>query len=542
MRAIQSAAGLIALTICVPVTGQALHRAPLGVDQGRIDRAEPSTRTRSTLQKAKSKSVPPLAAQASFTIKKISVQGANSLSNAAELMKRFIGQEANVSNLTAAATAIADAYKKMDVAFYTVEITDADSENGQVMVGVKESYVTDIVIEGSASAAWQQAVRKILDPLLLEEPLRRSSYERTLALASDIAGLDVSASMQASDVHGGIALHLDLKRSKASAAIGFHNYGNDLLGADTIEAAARVTGLATVGDEFNLYYSSPTNFHRSLYASASYAIPLDGGGTTLRVNGGLLRTRLLYDLLKGSAVQGGAVISRPLLRRFGRSLTASAGIDFINLENALLGYRLTDDRTRAVRSSLHYMEESARHRLDADVSLSLGVDALSARGIAPLSQPEFAKVNARVDYARQIAARTLFRMKAIGQFSSARLPAAEQIAVGGSDFLRGLSAGLISGDKGVAASFEIAQQPKMPRALAGTEFYAFADLADVRYAQRGPFDAYTYRTSSLGAGARLRIANRASVDMSGAKVIRSPYLGFTDTWRLALTARIAFGG
>lgn len=542
LRRIFYSFGLMALTAGHPALAQALHQSPLVVDQGRIDRSAPRGKaTPIPRRDAQSARRDDPGSSATFSMEDIRVEGAASLPEAERLAQAYLGQQSDVAALTALATTIADAYKVKDVAYYTAEISDIDQAHRRITVRVREAYVTDLVIVGAVDERWKQRVRRILAPLLQQRPLRRSSYERLLAQASDIPGLKVDAAMEASDLQGGIALHLDLRRKGPDLAVGFHNYGSDLLGADTLEAAARFTGLAMAGDELGFYYSAPANFHRSHYVSTSYGVPIDHAGTTLRITGGVLRTRLFYDLLKGSAVQGGLIVSRPLFQRFGRSLTGSVGVDFINLENALLGYRLTDDRTRASRASIHYMEEAARHRLDVDLGVSLGMGLLGARAITPVSQAKFTKLNLRVDYAQQIASRTLVRLKGIAQISSARLPAAEQIAAGGSDFGRGLSAGLISGDAGWAGSAEIAQQPDIPSLLKGTEFYAFADGADVRYADRGPYPGSSYRVASVGAGARVRIAGRASVDMGAAAVLRSPYAGYPDRWRITLVARLALG-
>lgn len=542
MRPVFRHIGLFSLIVPAPSLGQALHQSPLVVDQGRIDRAGSRSKATQAPRRGSQKdpkTVP--GSDAIFLMADIRVEGAASLPESARLVQPFLGQQSNVTVLTALATAVADAYKNKDVAYYTAEIGNIDQLARRVTVSVREAYVTDIVIDGAVDDRWKRRVRRILVPLLEQRPLRRSTFERLLAQASDIAGLKVDAAMQASDPQGGIALHLGLRRKGPGAALGFHNYGSELLGADTVESAARFTGLAMAGDELGIYYSAPANFHRSHYVSASYRVPVDHSGTMLRLTGGMLRTRLFFDLLKGSAVQGSIVVSRPLFQRFGRSVTGSVGVDFINLENALLGYRLTDDRTRTARASIHYMEETVRHRLDVDVGVSMGLGLLGARAIAPVSQTQFTKLNLRIDYARQIASRTLVRLKGIAQISGASLPAAEQIAAGGSDFGRGLSAGLISGDSGWAGSFELAQQPDMPSVLTGTEFYAFVDGADLRYADRGPFVGYRYRASSVGVGTRLRIAERASIDMGGSAVLRSPYPGFSDKWRLTLTARVALG-
>ncbi|MEC3950339.1 ShlB/FhaC/HecB family hemolysin secretion/activation protein [Sphingobium sp. HWE2-09] len=492
------------------------------------------------MRKARQSDKQPIAA-AEFPIAQVVVTGATSIADTATLVQPFVGRQSSVAVLTDLARAIAAVYPKYDVAFYTVEITGLDATARRVTVSAQEAYVTDIVIKGDVGRSWERKVRRILAPLLSEKPLRRSAYERALVRISNIEGLAVEASMRASDATGGIALDIQLKRRGPSLTVGFHNYGSALIGADTLEASARYAGLVTAGDEATLYYSSPTNFHRSHYVSASYALPLGDDGTTLQVSGGWLRTKLFYDLLRGRATQGAVTVSRPLLQRFGRTVTGAVGFDFINLDNALLGYRLTDDRTRTVRASLRYAEESAAHRLDAEISASQGISALGARSIMPLAQPGFSKLNLRVDYTRQVATRVLVRLKTMAQLTGARLPAAEQIAVGGSDFGRGLSAGLIAGDHGIAALGEIAFVPAMPRLLNGTEFYGFVDGASLRYVNRGPYEGYTHRAGSVGAGLRLRLNDRTGVDLGGAAVVRAPYPAFADKWRLFVTARVKIG-
>jgi hemolysin activation/secretion protein len=539
---IPSATALTLAILLFPSAYAQSGGSPLIVDRGRLDRSSPDTPTKPEGRHISKTGTNSRVQQSKeFRIEKIVVDGAISVPDTAKLTQPFIGRLSSVEVLTALASTLAAVYPKHDVAFYTVEITALDADTGSVRLTAQEGYVTEVSVKGDVGPSWHRRVKAIMAPLLAEKPLSRSSYEKLLVLLANINGLTVDASMRSSNANGGIAIDVEVRRRMPSATIGFHNYGSELIGADTVEGFAQWPGIFSPGDEATIYYSAPTNFHNSHYLSGSYMMPLDAAGTALRVTGGVLRTRTFFDLLHGRAIQSGATISRPLLQRFGRSVTGAIGFDFINLDNALLGYRLTDDRTRTLRASLNYVEESARHRVEAEVIGSKGVAGLGARSTTSEERPNFSKVNLRVNYTRQVAKNAILRLKGMAQVSASPLPVAEQLAIGGSDFGRGLSAGLIAGDRGFAASGELALVPAMPKPLSGSEFYAFVDGASIRYMNRDVFAGYSYRNVSIGAGARLRFDDKVGIDLGGASVVRGPYEGFADNWRMFVTARFKIG-
>lgn len=303
----------------------------------------------------------------------------------------------------------------------------------------------------------------------------------------------------------------------------------------------QLSGLFAAGDETRLYATSATRFERSQYVAISHGMALDREGTRLTVQAAYLRSKVFYDLVRGKGWQGGLLLSRPLLQRFGRSIQASLAFDFMNLDNAILIYRLTDDRTRAVRLSLRYSETADNHELKAELGLSQGIAIAGARASEGLGKVDFTKINGRLSTHHMVGSHLAVRMKATAQLTTARLPLVEQISAGGGDFGRAFTNGLINGDDGWAAGVEVAWLPKAIAALTTQELFAFVDTASVHYKRRDPFTGVTYRLASAGIGARLQLADRLGVDFGAARALKSPYPGMGEDWRLFMTARMKFG-
>src|SRR3546814_13175344 len=69
------------------------------------------------------------------------------------------------------------------------------------------------------------------------------------------------------------------------------------------------------------------------------------------------------------------------------------------------------------------------------------------------------------------------RLRMTGQYSADRLSGNERLAVGGPDYGRAFDTALLSGDRGLAGSFELAFRPELTPRLKGTEIYGFIDGA-----------------------------------------------------------------
>lgn len=210
----------------------------------------------------------------------------------------------------------------------------------------------------------------------------------------------------------------------------------------------------------------------------------------------------------------------------------------MDLDNAILIYRLTDDHTRAIRLSIKYRETSVDHQIDGELGVSQGINIASARASEGLGKVGFTKVNWRLSIDRMIHPSVAVRLKAAGQLSAARLPLVEQMVGGGSDFGRAFSSALISGDDGLSGALEIAWTPHLIRSFSSHELFAFIDRATVHYKQRYPYDGTTYRLASIGMGSRFQWNDKIGVDFGAARSIKQPYERMADEWRLFMTARI----
>jgi hemolysin activation/secretion protein len=475
----------------------------------------------------------------SVFIRTVKVNGALTLAGrAAALTNKYVGQLATVEILTVLAQDISSAYAKSDLAFHQVDVAGLDPETGFVQLNVREGYVTDIVIEGDIAPRWRRRISHMMAPLLKQAPLHRDLYERTLVQISEMPGLQIEAAKRSSDDHGGIQLVITAKRQRPSLILGYNNFGGELVGPNMAEASLQLSGLAMVGAETRIYASAASRVERSRFLAFSHGLPLDRDGTRLTIQAGYLRSKVFYDLLRGKGVQGGITLSRPLLQRFGKSIHANLSLDFMNLDNAILIYRLTDDRTRAIRLSLRYRENAVDHQIDGELGLSQGIDIASARASEGLGKVGFTKIHGRLSVNQMIHPSVVLRLRATGQFSAARLPLVEQMAGGGSDFGRAFSSALISGDDGWSGALEIAWMPQLVRSLSSQELFVFVDNATVHYKRRHPYNGATYRLASVGIGSRLQLGERIGVDFGAAHSVRQPYEGIRDDWRLFMTARM----
>lgn len=520
-----------------PALSQAEPSSPLIIDRNRADRVEPPPPHSQAAPQGGQVAVAP--ARVARPIASVRYEGADVPPAIAARAAPFVGRPASDEVLTALATAISDGYAASDIAFYTIGVRDIDPATGAVTIVVVRGFIESYELTGDARARSSGPLIGQIQRLMAERPLTKSTYQRQLTLMSEISGIELEASLRPGREAGALVLMVEAKRTRPTSSIGFNNFGSELLGSGTLEGSARHTGLFDVNDSAEIYYSGSTDLKRYNYIAGAYDMGIGADGLRVTATAGYLRTRVLYGLLTGDAKIAGVTLSYPLHVRFGQRLSASIGFDTIALDNAIIGISLTNDRTRTIRASLNYSQSSADAAAALNLTLSKGLDILDARGIAPLSQPSFTKLNLRGSYARRLSPRITARLNGMAQIARARLPVAEGIAVGGGDFGRGFENAVLSGDSGYALTGELAWAPDLGRRLSGTEFYIFAGTARLHSVRRGPIPAVTYDLASAGAGVRFQLDERLSANVGVSRTLDRPYPGFRDDWRLMLQIKLS---
>lgn len=547
-RLAAAAAGCTAMALTAapalaqPAASLAPDAGALIIDQQRQDRrlAEPPA-------PAARPALPPAAAAEAVPapatpLRSIRLTGSDRLAaRAAEIGAGLAGRPLDAATIKAAADAVSAAYAETGLALYMVAAPRQDFAQGVLVLHVVEGYLAEVVVTGDARIAASPLVTAQVGKLKAERPLTRATLERQLSLLRDIPGVTVQAQLANTAAPGAVRLALDLRLDRVQPEISFNNQGTPRLGKVSAQAALTANSLMRPGDRARLTVAAPTDVDRFQYVGLTYAAPLGADGLTLQGSVSYLRTRPEAPPIEGDAATVGLQLSYPLIRGYTRNLSASAGLDGLNSDNAIYGQTFTSDHTRALRAGLAYSKVAARHSLSAGLTGSLGLDVLGARTDSRITDANFHKLNLQLMAAQALGPAVAVRLRGLAQVSGKRLPAAEQLPLGGEAFGRAFYSGAITGDHGYAGSAELAWIPQSaPSALKGSEVFGFIDGGKAWTRARPPFAARQgLHLASAGGGVRLNLGGRTVVALQGAKAIDARYPGGNGSrpWRVLVSWR-----
>ena len=531
--------GAVALMLVLAGPGSpALAQSGSPIDRERADRAPP-------LAPPPLRDAPAAATrveagdEAAAPIATVSFAGTHVPLVVAEAVRPFVGRPATRATLQALVDAMSEAYGRSEVALFTIVVPAQDLSSGDVRILVAEGHLETVLLTGEVTGRRLDLVRAYADRLVRQRPTRRATLERYLSLIRDIPGLKVRTRLETGEGPGGVRMIVALDYSRPTVSLSFDNRTTRQVRDGQVQAIARGYGLLREGDMTELTAAASVNFRDLIYAGVTHSTPLGSEGTRLTLTGGLLETRPPASGITGEAQAFGVTLSHPLIRGYRRNLTLSLAWDGLNSDNAAFGSLIASERTRAVRAAAAYAQTGRRRAFSASVTASRGLDMLGARVPAAIGKAGFAKANGRAAFDQALGRRAVLRLRASGQWTRDRLPVAERFQVGGADYGRAFETGLISADRGYAASGELALRPLRAGRLAGSEVYGFADYAAVRLLPRPGAAGRNFDLASAGAGVRLAFTDKAMLELELARTLDRPYPGYASNWRVSLGWRIS---
>lgn len=535
-----------------PLLALALVCAPAAVSaQTAPSRLVPPNRPDQTPPPAARRQAPPPSPAATgeapqvrpFQLTAVTVQGSSLPPGLVEPAYRpFIGRTIGAAELQQISDAVAGAYERSDVALYTVLIPEQSFEGGRLTLVALEGHVEAVSIEGPEGRRNRALAEALLTALKGERPLKRRTLQRKVSLVRDIPGLVSDVQLQSGSQPGAVRVTASLNPKRVQAGLGVNNRGTAFLGRTQVQADLYLNSLVRQGDQTRFTYAAPTEPRLFQFYAVGHVQPLNADGTVVQVSASALRTRPRGTDLLGHARSVGVQVTHPIVRSFDQDLYLTLGLDGADSDNAFLGFTFSDDRTRAARLSLAYTRTTERSLIGLSGAVSRGVDGLGARTTTPeLGKLDFTKVNGRATFNHALAEPLTLRLSAVGQYSSDRLPAGEQFALGGDEFGRAFEAAFIAGDYGYAGSAELAWRPTLPQVLSGSELYGFADGGKVWYRARFGFPTASADLASAGGGVRVIVASKAIVQVEAAKGLTNPIPSLDrDGWRGVFNIRTLF--
>jgi hemolysin activation/secretion protein len=454
----------------------------------------------------------------------------------------FAGRTIDAAGLQAVTDAIAAAYADADYALYTVAVEPQDFAGGTLRVRVVEGRIAGVDIQAPPAARVRPLVESYGRRLQAETPLRRSTLERYVSLIRDIPGAQPTLDLRAGDAEGEVRLQAVLDPDPVQAAITVNNRGTAFLGRTQVQGDLFLNSMLRAGDQTRLTVAVPTHTRLFQFYALQHVEPIGSDGLTASASLSHLRTKPEGTDLTGHATAAGLQFGYPIQRSYNQDIYVTVGLDGVDNENSFLGFTFADDRTRAIRAAAAFSRRSERRLAYASASFSQGLDFLGARRTDPgLSELDFRKLNGRAGASFAVGARAAVRLNAAGQWTSDRLPATEQFALGGDEFGRAYEASVVAGDKGAAGSVELAYAPALPAPLAGSEAYAFADAGKVWFRPRFGNPTRKADLASAGAGVRAKVADRLLLQLEAARALgTSQDLLERDHWRGVFLVKAVF--
>jgi hemolysin activation/secretion protein len=375
----------------------------------------------------------------------------------------------------------------------------ATGEPATLRIQVLEGYIDRVTFSGFQSPNLSGHLASVT----AERPLRLATLERALLLVNELAGVSAQANLKAGAEPNSSELVIVAAQAPRSFSALVHNRSTPAQGRVRLEAGVELRGMAGAFDRHALRWVTSGDQRLNLLSYSGEA-PLGVQGLKASWSASASRSKPDTSLpnidTESNNLQVG--LSYPVLRSRRSNLALRASVH--GYDNQAGDGDLSRDRIRALRVGL-----TADHADDSDGITLIDVEA--SAGIAGLgaSNADDARLNgARPDFSRL----TLYaaRLQSLGgdwsmllaltaQQADKRMPAAEQLGLGGEVFLRGFDPSEAIGERGFAAKLEIRLNSRFGDF--SNTWYGFADSGRVH---RQQVNAPTLSTdlASFGVGVR----------------------------------------
>lgn len=474
---------------------------------------------------------------AAVPIRGIQFKGAEVPAIVANATEPFLGRPADTETLKELAAAMSAAYKKSDVVLFTLAIPNQDLSDGVVDIMIAEGHVGDVVTRTDGEISERRRLRGYLRPLLTEKPATRGTYERAMVLLRRAEGTKVTPGLRTSQEPGAVILVLDVEDKKNGFAAGYDSRESRLVDSGRLSASGYVYSILREGDSLRGRISFTPDGQQSRSASLQYATPIGTDGLSFAAAGAYQETRPSLIPIEGEANFLTASLSYPVLLNFQQEVSLNAAIDRTESTNTALGSMIANENIAAARLGAKASWVTAKRSGGLDLTLSQGLDFENTTSSVAGSNLQFTKIVGSGSLTQVIGEDLYLRLKTSGQWTDDILPANERLMVGGTEYGRGFSNGLVSLDKGYIVSLEPAWRPFDEGPFSRSEIYVFADYADGTALGIGR-NGTEFDLSSAGFGTRIAYKTYATLGLEWAEPQSLPVPGinedgvFTVTWAL----------
>ncbi|OAF18476.1 ShlB/FhaC/HecB family hemolysin secretion/activation protein [Bradyrhizobium neotropicale] len=461
-----------------------------------------------------------------FVLRGINVSGAHAISREriTGTYQPYLGKRVTQADLAAIAGAISELYRAEGFHLSRAIVPPQDITDGRVQIRVIEGAIVQAELKGDD--ADRLGVRPMLGAVLAEQPSRFATLERQLFLINGRPGVRITdtALEEIGGPTGRFRLTISLKTWHVFTSFGLDNLGSSSVGPWQTYATSAFNSYLTPGDTLAVNLSTIANDPRQLgFARLSYDAPVGVDG--VRVGASVLYSavrpgdvrRLASDITTTEAFEVRAS-TVPFMSQWS-ALTLTMAGTFSNVsEHDLFGPYYSDHiRTASLTADYRLQDRfggtnfatfTYRQGLDIFGASHFDDDLLSRDG----ASSNFSVLNLWFTRYQALNDTWSIKLSAASQTASRPLFTSQQFYLGGAAFGRGYGAAEISGDNGLAGSFELRFDQKVNfRYWSGYQIYAFGDAGAVWNDGYRLSDGLSL--TSAGAGARFFLLDDFQADL-----------------------------
>jgi hemolysin activation/secretion protein len=467
------------------------------------------------------------------------------------LYQKLLDTDVSLAQLYGIAADIQKTYRDDGYFLSRVIIPEQTISGGRFHVQVIEGFINRLQFEGDIGPS-EDLVRRYLDNVIGERPLRLATLERYLLLCNDIPGISAQGILKPSrDELGAADLYVRLGRKAFDAQVVGDNYGSKYTGEweTTVSGASNaftplgerisLTGLLSkpFSDPFDLYANQKNQWVTQL--ATSWRVGSKGVFFEALASYGVSRPGFkLKDFdFDSRTLLVNVDVGFPFVRSRDLSIIGRIGFDWENLDTDVFGNEtFTRDRTRILYLDTHgEYRDRWRGSNAADLQLRQGIPVLDAT-----TENSNYKSTADGTNAETVVVGSISRLQPViddievpggpvsvalygtagGQYAFFNsLLASELFEVGMSQYGRGYDLGEISGDYGIGytGELQLTQRLGIPY-IPSYQLFFFFDSGYVWNRSGVGSD----HLSSAGAGLRTTLLRHLAMELTVAKPISRP--------------------
>lgn len=460
-----------------------------------------------------------------FTLSSVTFEGADNLPAGifGAAYTSFIGKQIPVS-------AICDIRDKAaSILFHRgilarVEIPEQRISQGTLKLDVIEAYVASVSVVGDIGPAGGK-VAQYVEQLRGMKPFNINKAQRYLFLASDIPGVRISATLKPSQQgRGAVALEIAVTREAFHAMLNVQNTGSNAAGPWGALARVDLNSFTSLGERTSLigYTTYQPEEQKVLQLIEDVRLGPEGLAGHLSLSWGLTHpgAELKVLGLRGDSLVADIAASYPLIRTRRANLNLTGGLEIVEQSVDVAGsLPLTRDHLRVlhVGAAGDYTftgEIPVATNIEIELRQGLSVLGASNKG-SPLASrieghPDATVLRANggvsVGWLPYLSTSASFA----AQYSPDPLLSYEEMYAGNLTIGRGYDPSVVSGDRGIAGSFEGRVGP-FDFGIAQATLLSFFDVSYLDNLDTGGI----HRTlESVGGGVGFQISNFAHLDVT----------------------------